>query len=114
MRASRSARWVSCPREATLAASPTPELWLAVNAEPITSVDVTAADMVDEFDAALHAAGIDLRFAELKVTVKDKVKRFGLLSGLSEERFLATVGEAVSSFLKAHAVARVDWEARPL
>jgi high affinity sulfate transporter 1 len=96
-----------------VAASPTPVRWLVVSAEPITSVDVTAADMVDELDAALHAAGIDLCFAELKDPVKDKLKRFGLLSSLSEERFFATVGEAVSSYLKAHAVAWVDWEDRP-
>jgi len=96
-----------------VAASPTPVRWLVVSAEPITSVDVTAADMVDELDAALHAAGIDLCFAELKDPVKDKLKRFGLLSRLSEERFFATVGEAVSSYLKAHAVPWVDWEDRP-
>ncbi|MEO5658449.1 MAG: SulP family inorganic anion transporter [Polaromonas sp.] len=96
-----------------VAASPTPVRWLVVGAEPITSVDVTAADMLDELDAALHAAGIDLCFAELKDPVKDKLKRFGLFSRLGEARFFATVGQAVSSYLKAHAVEWVDWEDRP-
>ena len=85
---------------------------VVVGAEPITSVDVTAADTLDELDGALHAAGIDLCFAEMKDPVKDKLKRFGLFSRLGEERFFATVGEAVSSFVKAHAVQWVDWEDR--
>ena len=96
-----------------VAASPTPVRWLVVGAEPITSVDVTAADMLDELDAALRAAGIALCFAELKDPVKDKLKRFGLFSRLGEEIFFATVGQAVSSYLNAHAVQWLDWEDRP-
>jgi high affinity sulfate transporter 1 len=95
-----------------VAASPTPVNWVVVGAEPITSVDVTAADILDELDSALHAAGIDLCFAEMKDPVKDKLKRFGLFSRLGEERFFSTVGEGVSSFVKAHAVQWVDWEDR--
>ena len=95
-----------------VAASPTPVQWLVVGAEPITSVDVTAADVLDELDDALHAAGIDLCFAELKDPVKDKLKRFGLFSRLGEKRFFATVGQAVSAYLDTHAVEWVDWEDR--
>ena len=95
-----------------VAASPTPVQWLIVGAEPITSVDVTAADVLDELDDALHAAGIDLCFAELKDPVKDKLKRFGLFSRLGEKRFFATVGQAVSAYLDTHAVEWVDWEDR--
>ncbi len=94
------------------AASPTTVNWVVVGAEPITSVDVTAADMLDELDTAMHAAGIDLCFAEMKDPVKDKLKRFGLFSRLGEDRFFATIGESVSSFVKAHDVPWVDWEAR--
>ncbi|MCJ7798761.1 MAG: SulP family inorganic anion transporter [Polaromonas sp.] len=95
-----------------VAASPTPVRWLVVGAEPITSVDVTAADMLDELDATLHAAGVDLCFAELKDPVKDKLKRFGLFSRLGEERFFATLGQAVSAYLDTHDVDWVDWEDR--
>ena len=95
-----------------VAASPTPVQWLVVGAEPITSVDVTAADVLDELDDALHAAGIDLCFAELKDPVKDKLKRFGLFSRLGEKRFFATLGQAVSAYLDTHAVEWVDWEDR--
>ena len=92
--------------------SPTPVRWLVVAAEPVTSVDVTAADMLAELDEALHAAGIELCFAEMKDPVKDKLKRFGLFSRLGEETFFPTVGAAVSSYLKTHPVDWVDWEDR--
>jgi len=64
-----------------VAESPTPVKWLVVAAEPVTSVDVTAADMLDELDGTLHGAGIELCFAEMKDPVKDKLKRFGLFAG---------------------------------
>jgi high affinity sulfate transporter 1 len=95
-----------------VAASPTPVNRIVVGAEPITSVDVTAADALDELDSALRAAGVELCFAEMKDPVKDKLKRFGLFTRLGEERFFATLGEAVSSYVKAHSVGWVDWEDR--
>ena len=45
--------------------------WLVVTAEPVTSVDVTSADMLAELDET-HAAGIELCVAEMKDPVKDK------------------------------------------
>ena len=95
-----------------VAASSTPVRWLVVSAEPVTSVDVTAADMLNELDDALHAAGIDLCFAEMKDPVKDKLKRFGLFSRLGEQRFFATIGQAVSGYVKFSRVSWVDWEER--
>ena len=95
-----------------VAASPTPVNWLVVAAEPVTSVDVTAADVLAELDETLHAAGITLCFAEMKDPVKDKLKRFGLLERLAEQTFFPTVGAAVGDYLKTHAVDWVDWEDR--
>lgn len=94
-------------------ASPTPVRWVVVAAEPVTSVDVTAADMLAELDDALHAAGIELCLAEMKDPVKDKLKRFGLFARLGEENFFPTVGAAVSAYLAAHPVDWLDWEDRP-
>jgi len=95
-----------------VAASPTPVSWLVVAAEPVTSVDVTAADMLTALDETLHAAGIELCFAEMKDPVKDKLKRFGIFGRLGEERFFPTVGEAVSGYLKHFPVEWTDWEDR--
>jgi MFS superfamily sulfate permease-like transporter len=85
-----------------VASSPTPVRWLVVAAEPVTSVDVTAADAISELDDTLHAAGIELYFAEMKDPVKDKLKRFGLYSHFGEQSFFATIGEAVKRYLATH------------
>jgi MFS superfamily sulfate permease-like transporter len=74
-------------------------------------VDVTAADILEELDEALHQDGIELCFAELKDPVKDKLKRFGLFSRF-EEVFFPTIEEAVNSYLETHNVDWVDWEDR--
>ncbi len=90
-----------------VASSPTPVRWLVVAAEPVTSVDVTAADIISELDRALHAEGIELCFAELKDPVKDKLKRFGLLAQLGENFFFPTIDAAVSYYRKIHNVSPV-------
>jgi MFS superfamily sulfate permease-like transporter len=92
-----------------IANSATPVRWLVVAAEPVTSVDVTAADVVSELDNTLHAAGIELCFAEMKDPVKDKLKRFGLLARLGDQMFFATIDEAVSSFREGHGLDESDW-----
>ena len=95
-----------------VAKSPTPARWVVIAAEPVTSVDVTAADAVAELDESLHAAGIELCFAEMKDPVKDKLKRFGLFTRFGEQTFFATLGEAVNAYLETHPVEWVDWEDR--
>ncbi len=84
---------------AAAAASPTPVRWLIVAAEPVTSVDVTAADTLVELDNALQANGSKLIFAELKDPVKDKLKRFGLFSHIGGDFFFPTIESAVKKYL---------------
>ena len=95
-----------------IASSPTPVRWLVVAAEPVTSVDVTAADVVCELDDTLLTAGIEMCFAEMKDPVKDKLKRFGLFTRFGEHTFFATLGESVSAYLATHSVKWVDREDR--
>ena len=85
---------------------------LVVAAEPVTSVDVTSADMLAELDETLREAGIELCFAEMKDPVKDKLKRFGLFARLGEDAFFPTMGAAVSSYRAVHRVDWQDWEER--
>ena len=94
----------------TVAKSVASVRWLVVAAEPITSVDVTAADALAELDDTLHEAGIELCFAELKDPVKDKLKRFGLFARIGESFFFPTSEAAADSYLQSHAV---DWTDRP-
>ena len=81
-----------------IAKSPEPARWLVVAAEPVTSVDVTAADAICDLDDALRARGIEMGFAEMKDPVKDKLKRFGIFTRFGERRFFATIEEAVTAF----------------
>jgi MFS superfamily sulfate permease-like transporter len=92
--------------------SASPVHWVVVAAEPVTSVDVTAADTLADLDKALLNVGVELRFAELKDPVKDKLKRFGLLAIFGEDKFFPTIGAAVSSYLECYHVPWMDWEDR--
>jgi high affinity sulfate transporter 1 len=92
--------------------APTPTRWLVVAAEPVTSVDVTAADTLEDLLKTLTEIRVELKFAELKDPVKDKLKRFGLFVQIGEDAFFPTLGGAVGSYLKQHAVEWVDWEDR--
>jgi len=84
---------------AAVASSPTPVRWLVVAAEPVTSVDVTAADALCDLDDSLKAAGVLMHFAEMKDPVKEKLKRFGLMSRFGQRPFFATIEGAVGAFL---------------
>ena len=95
-----------------VAASPTPVRWLVVTAEPVTSVDVTAADIVAKLDETLQAAGIELCFAEMKDPVQDQLKRFGLFTRLGAEVFFPTIGEAVNTYLRKYPEVVVAWRKR--
>ncbi len=92
--------------------SPTPVRWLVVTAEPVTSVDITAADMLDTLHAELDASQIRMCFAAMKGPVKDKLKRFDLFDRFGEAYFFRTVGEAVNAYVREEGVDWVDWEER--
>ncbi|BCQ28577.1 hypothetical protein NK8_82910 (plasmid) [Caballeronia sp. NK8] len=82
--------------------APTPVKRVLVTAEPVTSVDVTSADMLCELHRALGERGIDLHFAEMmKDPVRDKLRRFELTSIFPDERFHPTIGSAVDAYLDA-------------
>ena len=89
-----------------LATSPTPVRRIVVAAEPVTSIDITSADMLRDLEAALRAAGVELCFAEVKDPVKDKLRRFELFERFGDARFHPTVGAAVDAYLAEH---DVDW-----
>jgi high affinity sulfate transporter 1 len=83
---------------------------VVVAAEPITSLDSTAADVLKALDAELDAQGIQLAFAELKDPVRDVLVRFGLVEDIGKERFYPTLGVAVRRFVEEFDVDWVDWE----
>ena len=90
-----------------IAESPTPVRRVLVTAEPVTSIDVTSADMLAELMQALRAASIELQFAEMKGPVKEKLRQFGLYDKLGAASFHPTLGAGVDAYLADYAV---DWK----
>jgi len=88
---------------AAIAQSPTKVRRVVVAAEPVTSVDVTAADALAELDDMLRKDGIDA-FAELKDPVKDKLRRFGLYERFDERGFFLTIESAVDAYCQTHGI----------
>ena len=68
--------------------------------------------MLAELIASLDAAGVSLRFAELKDPAKDRLKRYGLFETLGAHAFFPTVGSAVDAYVAESGIEWVDWEER--
>ncbi len=93
-----------------IADAPTPTKWVVVAAEPVTDIDVTAAEALSALDDDLQNAGIELCFAEMKDPVKDRLKQYGLFTKLGTDLFFPTIGRAVDRYLETHRVDWSDWE----
>jgi high affinity sulfate transporter 1 len=78
-------------------ASP-PPTWILIAAEPMTDVDTTASDILEELDETLNTRGISLVFAELKDPVRGKIERYGLTRTIDPRHFFPTVEAAVTAF----------------
>ena len=72
--------------------------WIVIAAEPITDVDTTAADMLEELDERLNERGISLVFAEMKDPVHDKIIRYELTRTIDPAHFYPTITSAVTAF----------------
>jgi len=93
-----------------VAQAPTPAKRIVVAAEPVTSVDVTSADMLVELQRSLKESGVELHFAEMKDPVIDKMKRFELQRCFTAADFHPTVSAAVDDFLEDFGV---EWSKSP-
>lgn len=90
--------------------APTPTRWVVIAAEPITDIDLTAADMLHTLKTQLQAQHIELRFAELKGPVKDRLKDYGLYALWGDQGFYPTIGRAVDDYVSTHQIDWIDWE----
>ena len=72
--------------------------WIVIAAEPMTDVDTTAADVLEDLDEALNTQGTSLVFAELKDPVRDKIERYGLTRTINPQHFFPTLESAVAAF----------------
>lgn len=74
--------------------------WIVIAAEPVTDVDTTAADMLEELDAWLNERGASLVFAELKDPVREKIERYELTRTIDPAHFFPTVDAAVAEYIR--------------
>jgi high affinity sulfate transporter 1 len=72
--------------------------WIVIAAEPITDVDTTASDMLEDLDEWLNDRGISLVFAEMKDPVREKIQRYGLDRTIDPTHFYPTIRAAVEAF----------------
>jgi high affinity sulfate transporter 1 len=72
--------------------------WILIAAEPVTDVDTTAADMLEDLDEALNAQGTSLVFAELKDPVRRKIERYGLTRTIDPRHFFPTIEAALTAY----------------
>jgi high affinity sulfate transporter 1 len=94
--------------------APPPVRWLTVASEPMTDIDTTAADMLEELITELARRGVELHFAELKGHVKDRLQKYGIYGRLGTDHFHPTLGMAVRAYLSTHPdVEWLDWENGP-
>jgi high affinity sulfate transporter 1 len=91
-----------------LAKSEPKPAWIVIAAEPVTDVDTTASDVLEDLDEALNAEGISLVFAELKDPVRRKIERYGLTRTIDPRHFFPTLESAVAAFRQETGA---DWTA---
>jgi high affinity sulfate transporter 1 len=72
--------------------------WILIAAEPVTDVDTTASDVLEDLDETLNAQGISLVFAELKGPVRAKIERYGLTRTIDPRHFFPTIESAIAAF----------------
>jgi high affinity sulfate transporter 1 len=80
-----------------LADSQPPPRWIVVASEPITDIDTTAADMLEDLDESLNRQGISLVFAELKDPVLKKIERYELTRTIDPTHFYPTIDSALEA-----------------
>jgi len=81
-----------------MARSVPPPRWILIAAEPVTDVDTTASDMLEELDETLNAQGTSLVFAELKDPVRRKIERYGLTRTINPRHFYPTIESALAAY----------------
>jgi len=92
-----------------LASSDPRPIWIVIAAEPMTDVDTTASDMLEDLDEALNAQGISLVFAELKDSARLKIERYGLTRTIDPNHFYPTLESAIAAFRRQTGA---DWPAQ--
>ncbi len=76
-------------------------LWVVVQCEAMTDVDVSAARMLEQLDRELNATGVHMAFVEMRTRLQDLVRRYGLFETLDRDRFYPTLEAAMAAIGEA-------------
>ncbi len=71
--------------------------WVVLQCEAITDIDVTAAEMLEDLDKELNAAGVHMAFAEMRARLQDLTLRYGLFETLDRDHFYPTLKSAIAA-----------------
>jgi MFS superfamily sulfate permease-like transporter len=79
---------------------------ILMDGESITDIDTTALEMIEKLKAELSRSGIDLRFARMKIQLRDFLCRNGLNKSISHEHFYTSVRAGVDAYLEDYGHAK--------
>ncbi|WP_321909738.1 SulP family inorganic anion transporter [Burkholderia cepacia] len=85
---------------AAIVSSAFPVTRIVIAAEPVTDIDVSAADRLVALCEELRAQTIALDFAEMKGPVKDRLRAYGLFDAFGPASFFPTVTDAVAHHVR--------------
>jgi high affinity sulfate transporter 1 len=71
--------------------------WVVLQCAAITDIDVTAAEVLEQLDNELNAAGVHIAFAGMRTRLQELTLRYGLLETLDRDHFFPTVQAAVDA-----------------
>lgn len=86
--------------DAALARAQPPVTRVVVAAEPVTDIDVSAADRLVALGDELRERGVVLCFAEMKGPVKDRLRAYGLFDTFGPANFFPTLTDAVARHVR--------------
>ena len=70
-------------------------LWIVLQCEAITDIDVTAAEMLKQLDTELNTKGIHFAFVELRERLQDRLRLYGLWATLDREHVFNKMKPAI-------------------
>jgi SulP family sulfate permease len=84
-----------------ITAAPQPVRWLLLDAQAITDIDVTAAEMLHGLRDELKQKGIVLKFAHTNRPLRELLEKTGLTREIGPDSFYGSVHECVEAFSRA-------------
>jgi SulP family sulfate permease len=83
-----------------ITAAPQPVRWLLLDAQAISDIDVTAAEMLHGLREELKQKGIALKFAHANRPLREILEKTGLAGEIGQESFYGSVHECIEAFVR--------------